>query len=163
MYILYFSQNGTTKRYAELLSEATGLPCTGAPAEIPFGERVILFGRVTAGKIQGYRYAFRHYDLQAVIAVGLAPTGAQERELRKSNNLRDTTKLFTLQGGYYPDQLQGMEKRIMKLVTGHLIKTLQRKKDLTDADRDLLELLQKGGDRVNRNNLSAVLKWYSGE
>ena len=160
MYILYSSENGTTRRYAEMLSEATGLPCKGNPAEVPVGERVIFFGWVKAGKILGYRYAFLHYDLQAVIAVGLAPTGTQQRELRKKNNLRDTMKLFTLQGGYYPDRLTGMNKRIMKLVTGHLIKTITRKKEQTDEDRDLLDLLQNGGDLVSKENRSEVMKWY---
>ncbi len=160
MYILYSSQCGTTKRYAEMLSEATGLPCRGDPAQVPVGERVIFFSWVKAGKIIGFRQAFQRFDLQAVIAVGLAPTGTRQKELRKRNSMRDTTKLFTLQGGYQPDKLTGMEKTVMKLVTKSMMKSIKRKKDPTSEDLDLLDLLQNGGDRVSKDNMTAVMKWY---
>ncbi len=160
MYILYCSENGTTRRYAELLSEATGLPCKSDPSEVPVGERVIFFGWVKAGKIMGYRYAFSHFDLQAVIAVGLAPTGTREQQLRKSNNLRDTMKLFTLQGGYAPEKLSGMNKTGMKLVTGTLLKKLRRNPTPTPAEQDMIALLENGGDRVSKENMSEVMKWY---
>ena len=160
MYILYSSRNGTTKRYAELMAKATDLPCTDDPQAIPPGDRVLLFGWVKAGKIQGYRRAFRQFDLQAVVAVGLEPSGTQEALLRKRNAMRDTTKLFTLQGGYYPDTYKGLEKKIMAMIAKTLLKETEQNPQPTSAETELAEILQKGGHRASEEKLNEILEWY---
>ena len=94
-----------------------------------------------------------------VCGVGMEPAG-KEQELREKNNIPADAALYTLQGGYQPDRLRGIQKLMMRMMTGSMAKTLAAKADRTPAEDDLLDLMRHGGSRVSLDKLAAPLQWY---
>ena len=72
--IVYTSQTGFTRRYAEMLAQKTGLPACemGAPAPAR-GTGVLYLGWLRAGGVQGLAKARRRWDVKGVCAVGMSP------------------------------------------------------------------------------------------
>lgn len=89
----------------------------------------------------------------------MGETGGQVEEIRKQNNIPDSTALFTLQGGFHIDKLHGIYKLMMRMMAGGMGKTLAEKPDRTPAEDDLLDLLTNGGSRVSLSNLQAPIEW----
>ena len=55
--IIYTTNTGSTQRYAQMLSQATGLPAyslTQAGAQVPDGAAIIYMGWIAAGTVKGY-------------------------------------------------------------------------------------------------------------
>ena len=154
--IIYTSNTGFTRRYAQMLSEKTGIkayPLSDAP--VKDGARVIYMGWLAAGVIQGYKKAAKKYDIAAVCAVGMAETGSQTEDVTRTNGIK--VPLFTLQGGFYMDRLTGRYKFMMQVMKKTFGKSLMKKKDRTEAQDDMIDLLFNGGDRVKEENLEGIL------
>ena len=80
-----------------------------------------------AGGIQGYADAARLYRIPMVCAVGMEPD-AKQQELREKNGIPQDAALFALQGGYSPDRLRGMQKLMMRMITGSMSKSWRQKR-----------------------------------
>ena len=159
--IVYTSNTGSTEQYARLLGQETGLPaCSLAEARktVNDGAQIIYLGWVMAGAIQGYADAARCYRIPMVCAVGMEPAG-KEQELREKNGIPQDAALYPLQGGYLPDRLRGVQKLLMRMITGSMAKTLAAKANRTPEEDDLLELIRHGGSRVSLEKLAAPLRW----
>lgn len=159
MTIIYTSETGFTKKYAELLAKRTGCEVYSAEeakGRVERNSKVIYMGWLFANSVKGYKKAAKRYDIKAVCAVGLTPTGYMIDEVRKSNNIPDNIALFTLQGGMDHARLKGINKFAISI----LIKMLTRKKNDSDEDKAKLELIKNGGDFVSENNLCGLLEWY---
>ena len=111
-----------------------------------------------AGTVQGYREAKKRYQISMVCAVGMEPAG-KEQELREKNGIPQDAALYPLQGGYLPDRLHGVQKLMMRMITGSMAKTLAAKADRTPGEDDLLDLMRHGGSRVSPENLAAPIRW----
>ena len=103
------------------------------------------------------------FNLQALCAVGMAKSGSQMEDVRKSNNLPQGLPLFTLQGGFDLKKLRGVYKFMMLVMSKTVAKKLAAKPDRTPDEEDMLDLFQNGGNRVSLENLRPVLAWYEGE
>lgn len=159
--IVYTSNTGSTEQYARLLGQETGLPVrslTEAKNALKSGAQILYLGWVMAGGIQGYADAARLYRIPMVCAVGMEPAG-KEQELREKNGIPQDAALFALQGGYQPDRLRGIQKLMMRMITGSMAKKLAAKADRTPEENDLLDLMQHGGSRVSPENLAGPLRW----
>ena len=159
--IVYTSNTGSTEQYARLLGQETGLPaCSLAEARktVNDGAQIIYLGWVMAGAIQGYADAARCYRIPMVCAVGMEPAG-KEQELREKNGIPQDAALYPLQGGYLPDRLRGVQKLMMRMITGSMVKTLAAKADRTPGEDDLRDLMRHGGSRVSPENLAAPMRW----
>ena len=110
-----------------------------------------------AGGIQGYADAARLYRIPMVCAVGMEPAG-KEQELREKNGIPQDAALYPLQGGYLPDRLRGVQKLMMRMITGSMAKTLAAKADRTPGEDDLLDLMRHGGSRVSPENLAVPMR-----
>jgi len=158
--IVYTSNTGFTARYARLLGEKAALPVYGlkeAKKALAPQTEIIYLGWLQAGQITGLRQAARRYRIGILCAVGLAPAvETQLRELRKRYQAAYPQLLY-LQGGLKMEKLRGPQKWIMKIVCKSLHKQIEEKKELSEADRDTLLLLEKGGDRVDPSALEAIL------
>ena len=160
--IVYTSNTGSTERYAKLLGHETDLPVCSldeAKKALKSGTEIIYLGWIMASGIQGYADAVRRYKIPMVCAVGMEPAGKQRREVREKNNIPAEVELFTLQGGYLPHKLRGVQKLMMLMITSTAGKALAEKIDRTPEEDDLLELMEQGGSRVSVENLSAPLAW----
>lgn len=161
--IVYTSNTGYTKQYAELLGKETGLPVYSldeAGKELCQGDSVIYMGWLMAGKIQGYAGALKQFHVEAVCGVGAGATGSQMQELRKANALPEAMPLFTLQGGFDMARLRGVYRLMMEVMVRTAGKKLANKKDRTPEEDMMLDLMLHGGSCVSEENLSSVLNWY---
>ena len=104
--------------------------------------------------------AVRHYQVQAVCAVGMGRTGTQTDAVRKKNCIPGECPLFTIQGNFDVNKLHGMYRMMMELMIRTAGKALAGKKDRTAEEDDMLDMMLRGGERVRRENLMEVLEWY---
>ena len=164
--IVYTSNTGFTAQYASLLGGETGLPVYSledTSKSLPQSSPIVYLGWLTAGKVQGYDKAVTKFNLQALCAVGMAKSGSQMEDVRKSNNLPQGLPLFTLQGGFDLKKLRGIYKLMMLVMSKTVAKKLAAKPDRTPDEEDMLDLFQNGGNRVSLENLRPVLAWYEEE
>ena len=162
--IVYTSNTGYTAEYARLLGEKTGLPVYSlaeAEQKLAAGNCVIYLGWLMAGKVQGYSDAAKQYSVEAVCGVGMGSTGSQMEDVRKNNNIPDSTPVFTLQGGFDMNKLRGVYKMMMQVMKKTVGKKLADKPDRTPDEEEMLDLLLHGGSRVSEENLAAVMEWIN--
>ena len=160
--IVYTTNTGSAKRYAELLGNETGLPVYAlreAEKTLLPGTKIIYLGWIRAGSVQGYRAAGR-FDVQAVCAVGMGRTGTQEALVRQKTAIPENIPLFTLQGNFNVKKLRGLYRLMMAAMVKTAGKALSEKEDRTEDEADMLDMMLHGGERVKRQNLNAVLDWY---
>lgn len=160
--IVYTSETGHTKAYAELLSKETGLPVLSladAAGMIPRRSPVLYLGWLKAGSIQGFRKASGLFNIRAVCCVGMGADGAQLPDIRKKHRLPGAFPLFYLQGGYAPEKLRGMNRFMMGMLGKVMLPKLEKKPDITPQEREMAELMKHGGSRVKAENLQPVLEW----
>lgn len=154
--IVYTSQFGHTKRYAEMLGQITGkpvLPLNSALSSLPCGSRIVYMGWLHASSIRGYKQAAKHFSISVVCGVGLRDTGTLQEEVRKATSVPSDVPLFTLQGGMDRSRLKGMDKLLISMLT----KGLESAKNRSEQDSRMLELLKSDVDFVRSENLRNVL------
>ncbi|MDD7256463.1 flavodoxin domain-containing protein [Bullifex porci] len=160
--IVYVSKQGSTERYAKLLAEKLSLNAyklKDAISILKQGSKIIYLACVRADSIMDLKKAEKYFALKIICAVGMSKTGEGVERIRKANEIDATIPLFTLQGAFYLTELKGIDKLIMKLMKNVLTKQITDKGTLNDDDRDMLKLLNEGGDRVDSYNLNDILKY----
>ena len=164
--IIYTTNTGSTERYAKLLAQKTGLPVYSlaeAKKRVFAGAEVIYLGWIMAGSVKGYAEAAKRYQVRAVCAVGMGQTGTQTDSVRKKSAIPANVSLFTLQGNFDVKKLHGVYRLMMEIMVKTAGKALAEKKDRTPDEDDMLDMMLYGGERVEAENLSAVLDWFSAQ
>ncbi|MCI7606993.1 MAG: flavodoxin domain-containing protein [Spirochaetales bacterium] len=159
--IVYTSKTGTTEWYAKTLGEELNLPVfTFKEGKISLSksDEIIYLGCIRADNISLLSEARSIFTTSIVIGVGLTATGGRMEEVRKANNIDVSIPLFTLQGGFIPSRLHGIEKLILSLVVKSQRKNLKKKTNRTKDEEDMLSLLTNGGTRTTKDNLKAVIE-----
>ena len=160
--IIYTSNTGHTRQYAQLLGERLGLPVYSLKEAIPLlptGCPVIYLGWIHASHIKGYADAAKRFSVCAVCGVGLCDTGTLTLEVRKATSIPEDIPLFTLQGGFDRSKLKGMNKLMISMLTKGLAAQEQR----SAQDERMLELLSKDASYVSPENLAGLIQWYREE
>ena len=163
--IVYTTNTGSTKRYAELLARETGLPAYSmaeAERSVPTGAEIIYLGWIMAGSVKGYAAAKR-WSVRAVCAVGMGRTGTQTDSVRKKSAIPASIPVFTLQGNFDVKKLRGVYRLMMELMVKTAGKSLAAKPDRTPEEDDMLDMMLHDGQRVGIENLRAVLDWYGAQ
>ena len=159
-YIVYESNTGFTKQYAEMLSEAVGLPAlpmVQAVSKVPRGTEIFFLGWVCGGKITGLPVASKRFIVEGAAAVGIVyPHPDVITELSKVNKL--SCPLFYLQGGVEPKKLGYFKRKILSMIA----QNLERQENKTAAVWDLADTLRIGGSYVSGANLEPVVSWMRG-
>lgn len=117
--IVYTSETGHTKAYAEMLGNATGLPVLplkDAQHRLSRRTPVIYMGWLMAGHVQGLKRAAELYNVRAVCAVGMGADQSQLTDVRKTNKIAATMPLFYLQGGFELQKLHGLHRFMMSFI-----------------------------------------------
>ena len=162
--IVYTSNTGSSAQYARLLSQETGLPIytlKDALKKLLRKSEIIYIGWIAASTIKGYAKAAKRYHIKAVCAVGMGQTGSQIEIVRKKSVIPSDIPLFTLQGNFDVKKLHGIYRPMMKIMVKITTKCLASKKDRTPEENDMLDMMLHGSERVKKENLSAMLDWYS--
>lgn len=160
--IVYTTGTGSTKRYAELLSLETGLPVYSlkeAKKNLPLNTKIIYLGWIMAGSVKGYATAAKRFKICAVCAVGMGKTGTQTDNVRAKASVPMEVPLFTLQGNFNIEKLHGVYRLMMKI----MVKALENKKEHTQDENEMLQIIKGNEDFVDIKNLNDVLKWYKTE
>ncbi len=159
--IVYKTKTGSSAKYANLLAKECGArvyELSEAIKKLDKGTSIIYVGSIRADNILALEKAEKYFDLKIICAVGMALTGENVDKIRLVNKIKDNIPLFTLQGDFYFDKLKGLDLLMMKLVKNSLVSQIKVKKDPSLGDKDMLELLEHGGSRVNADNLKDVIK-----
>ena len=160
--IVYTSNTGFTKEYARILAEKTTLPLynlESAQKSLPYGSEVIYLGWLMASFVKGYDKASKKFRVNAVVGVCMGESGSQLEAVRKNNKIPESTKVFTLQGGFDMKKLKGMNKFMMKIMVKHLTKDIMAKETRTEEDEKLLLMMSKGASFVSEKNLEPVIEF----
>ena len=157
--IVYLTNTGSTGRYSEMLSEATGLPAFSlkeAGERLKINDEVFYLGWVIQGRIKGYNRAALRFSIVGACAVGMNPQ--EEDTAKKIKGKTGITnpriKVFYARGAFDMDRLNTVHRMLMGIV----LKTLKENK----GDKNLIKLIEKGGDFVDRENIKAAADWITG-
>lgn len=163
--VVYTSESGFTKKCAEILSEKAGLPVYDlktAISALAKGDEIIYLGWLMAGFIKGYKKAAKNFDVKAVCAVGMGTPGSQSTEKIKNQNHIGIVPVFYLQGGFDINKLHELNKYMMSSMSKGVGKKLSEKPDKTVDEKDMLDLMLNGGDRVSEESISQVVSCLKG-
>ncbi len=167
-YIIYESNTGHTKRYAEMLSEEVGIPAMPlmeAIRSLPPRTEIFFLGWICGGKISGLPFAQQRFSIAAIAAVGIVfPSVEVVDKLIAQNALDDgPTPLegpfFYLQGGVEPQKLGWMKRKVLKMIAGNI----QKKTPESKEEWELIDALTIGADYVAKENLQPLISWIKDE
>lgn len=162
--IVYTSNSGFTKAYAELLGEKIHLPVYDLPKGIENlekGSEIIYLGWLMASEIKGLKKARKYFNPVIICGVGMGTTGSQIEEMKKRNHLSDDMPLFSLQGGFDMNKLTGIYRLMMAVMKKTAGKALMNKGDKTAEECDMLDMMMNGGSRVSEKNLAGIMNFIS--
>lgn len=163
--IVYTSNTGFTKKYAEMLGMETGLPVYDAKTAIKtltFGDDIVYLGWMKAGKVVGYSKVSKNLEVVCLIGVGMG-AGSQIEDIRKSSKISSRIPVFYMQGGFDMDALSGVNKIMMSTMEKTVAKKIEKKAAPTQDEREMLDLIKNGGSRVSKENIKEFMEWYNQE
>lgn len=130
--ILYGSQYGTTKRYADELSRLTGLPALSYEKAVDLAgcEQIVYLGGLYAGGVKGLKQTAKKFPAGVrliLVTVGLADVQDEQnienirRSVRRQlpAGLLQNTVLFHLRGGIDYGKLSLPHRAMMTLLYNH--------------------------------------------
>ena len=171
--IIYTSQTGFTKKYAQWLAEDMSADLYDLKevqkkddAFFAGYEAIVYAGWAMAGNVVKVKWFFGKAGAWkdkrlAVICVGGCPNEAPETEEALKNILTDEQrkyiKAFYCQGGFNYDKMNGASKMAMKLFIG----ALKKKQD--EKSKQMAEYISKSYDISDRKFLEPVTAYLRGE
>lgn len=156
--IIYCSNSGSSKKYAELLSEKTDIPCVDIKkmSTVKSDEEIIFISWIMAGALQGLkevREKFSH--IKAVCGVGMMKSEKATEETKAKNAI--TEPYFFLTGNFDINKLTGMYKMMMgmmlKMVKGKI------KESGDEKGEEMLKLLENGINGFDEKELETVIEF----
>lgn len=166
--ILYGSQYGTTRRYAEALGRMSGLPVYNAQQKPDLAgcRLAVHLGGLYAGGVKGLKQTLQALPQDArlmIVTVGLADPAdpANVANIRRSISLQvppavlARSQIFHLRGGIDYSKLNLMHKTMMSLLCSHAKKLPPEKQNA--ETRAMLETYGKQVDFVDESTLDPVL------
>ena len=115
MVIVYRSNTGFTREYAEMLGRAEKIKVysvTEAERSLESGTEIFYMGPLMAGHIEGVDQAVKRYQVRGVCGVGLSPSGRQVLETISRANYVPNAPIFYLQGGWAPKKVSWLKRRM---------------------------------------------------
>ena len=166
--IIYGSQYGTTRRYAEKFAEMTHLPVISYEdiKNLTDYDQIIYFGGLYAGGIKGLKNTLKKLTANTkliIVTVGLADVSNKENINNINNSIRKQVpehllkdaSLFHLRGGIDYSKLNFKHKTMMKM----LYHSLKNKpfESLTQEDKEMIETYNKKVDFVDYDSLKQII------
>ena len=154
--IVYKSNTGYTKQYAEMLSKSLKVPIYNleeAKLKLKKHDEIVFLGWVCATKIQGLS-KIKNYDVKCIGAVGVYPTEKNHIEsLRKTNKVN--AELFYLRGGLNYNKITGLKKKVLQFV-GNMME-----KENKVENQEIIKIFKEGANYVSYENLEPMLKYVN--
>ena len=165
--VIYNSQTGFTKRYAEWISEAVGADCfdfrIAKKQNFDLYDAIVFGGWVCAGgvsKISWFRSKIGQWPGKTVIAFCTGGRPAESPEIEaflKRNFSGDEWKrvpVFYCPGGFCYEKMSAGSKLMMKFFQ----KMVEGKKDKTEADREMLKMIAHSYDISDKKYIEPIVK-----
>lgn len=157
--VVYVTNTGSAKGYAEMLSrslDAPALELNDAVKKLNKGSDIVFVGWVFASTVKGYKKAAKFFNISAVCAVGINKTGTAADAVRSKTKIQSSIPLFTLQGNFDVNRLKGIYRFVMKT----MLNKLSSKENKTDDEKEMLEAMENGKHNVKFEALSGFFNWY---
>lgn len=161
MVIVYRSDTGFTREYAEMLGKAEKMkvcPLAEAQGKVGPGETVFFMGPLMAGHISGVDKAVKQFAVKGVCGVGMSPASQQVLDTLAKANYVPGAPIFYLQGGWAPKKVGWLKRRMVGMATKSMREALQNKKR-TPEEEQQLDFLLHGGSFVAFENLETIRAW----
>lgn len=165
--VIYNSQTGFTRRYAQWIAEATGADClelSAAKKKSMATYDAIIFGSwACAGgisKLNWFKDNTDNWTNKKLIAfcVGASPKDSPDIEpfLKKNFNASQFRKVnvFYCPGGLNYEKMSVPSKLMMKM----LLKTLGAKKNKTEAEQEMIKMISSSYDISDKKYIEPILK-----
>ncbi len=164
--VVYYSQTGFTKRYAQWIAEAVNGDCLAwseAKNKDFSPYEAIVFGSwLSAGRIGKNKWFRRHIGQWTgkkliVFATGASPINSPQIESTLKNNFLPAElakiNLFYCPGGFNYDKMSIKSRLMIKM----FIKILQNKKDKTAMEQETLSMISSSYDISNKNYTQPIV------
>lgn len=165
--VIYNSQTGFTKRYAQWIAEATGADCfelsEAKKKNMATYGAIIFGGWACAGGISKLSWFKGNIDKWAdkkliAFCVGGSPIDNPEIEIALKQNFKESelkkVNVFYCPGGFNYEKMSPPSKFMMKI----FIKTLKAKKDKTEADKEMIKMISTSYDISDKKYIEPILK-----
>lgn len=165
--VIYNSQTGFTKQYAQWIAEATGADCLAlADAKkknLDAYEAIIFGGWACAGSISKLSWFKSNIDKWAdkkliVFCVGASPLESPDVESALNRNFNESelkkVSVFYCPGGLNYEKMHAPSKLAMKM----LVKTLKAKKNKTAEDEEMIKMISASYDISDKKYIEPILK-----
>lgn len=169
--VIYNSQTGFTKRYAEWIAEATGADCLELSAakrkNMDAYEAIIFGGWACAGsisKLNWFKSNIEKWPDKKLIAfcVGGSPIENPEIEPALKQNFKESElkkiNIFYCPGGFNYEKMSVTSRLMMKM----FIKMLKSKKDKTHKEEEMIKLISTSYDISDRKYIDPILECLRG-
>lgn len=168
--VIYNSQTGFTKRYAEWIAEAAGADCLALAAakkkDLAAYEAIIFGGWACAGsisKIGWFKGNIDKWSGKKLIAfcVGASPIDNPEIDIALKRNFNEPelkkVKTFYCPGGFRYEKMSASSKLMMKI----FIKTLNAKKDKTEEEQTMIKMISSSYDISDKKYIEPILQYLN--
>lgn len=164
--VIYNSQTGFTKRYAQWIAEATGADCfelaEAKKKNMSTYEAIIFGGWACAGGISKLSWFKSNIDKWAdkkliAFCVGGSPFDSPEIEPALKQNFKESelkkVSVFYCPGGFRYEKMSAPSKLMMKM----FIKALKAKKNKTEADEEMIKMISSSYDISDKKYIQPIL------
>lgn len=166
--VIYTSQTGFTKRYAEWISEASGAECVefkqAKKIKLSDYDAIIFGGWCMAGgvtKLGWFKNQIAKLSSESkkimVYMVGASPAESPDIPLAMERNFSGVewkgVKTFYCPGGLNYDKMNFLSRFAMKM----LAKSLTSKKDATEKDKQMAQMISHSYDISDKKYIEPIL------
>lgn len=165
--VIYNSQTGFTKRYAQWIAEASGADCfelSEAKKKNMADYDAIIYGSwACAGGISKLSWFKNNIDKWAdkkliAFCVGGSPIDSPEITPALNRNFNESelqkVSVFYCPGGFNYEKMSAPSKLMMKI----FIKTLKAKKNKTETDDEMIKMISTSYDISDKKYIEPILK-----
>ena len=165
--VIYNSQTGFTKRYAEWIAEEAGADCLelsdAKKKDLAAYEAIIFGGWACAGSISKLSWFKSNIDKWAdkkliAFCVGASPIENPEIEPALKQNFTESelkkVSIFYCPGGFNYEKMSAPSKLAMKM----FIKALKAKKDKTEKEQEMIKMISSSYDISDRKYIEPILE-----
>lgn len=165
--VIYNSQTGFTKRYAEWIAKEAGADCLELSAakkkDLAAYEAIIFGSWACAGSISKIRWFKENIRRWAdkkliVFCVGGGPADSPEIDIALKRNFsgqeQEKVKTFYCPGGFNYEKMSAPSKLMMKM----FIKTLKAKKDKTEEEQIMIKMISSSYDISDKKYIEPILQ-----
>lgn len=164
--VIYTSQTGFTKRYAQWIAEAAGADCfelsDAKKKELSAYEAIVFGGWACAGSISKLSWFKSNMDKWTdkkliVFCVGGSPADTPDIETAVKKNFTESelkrVDVFYCPGGFNYEKMSLPSKLMMKM----FVKALKAKKDKTEVEEEMTKYISSSYDISDKRYIEPVL------